>query len=103
MKIPILRYKNYQWFNYENPGDEEIEYLKKKFPFHPLNLEDYQTKTQSPKFDLYRHYVLFVFDFPYFSPGGERIFTSEVAVCCDRLSKAPAQPTQYKISISELV
>ena len=78
MKIPILRYKNYQWFNYENPGDEEIEYLKKKFPFHPLNLEDYQTKTQSPKFDLYRHYVLFVFDFPYFSPGGERIFTSEV-------------------------
>lgn len=78
MDIRELRYKNYRWLNLKNPESEEIDYLKEEFPFHPLNLEDYQTKTQSPKLDLYRHYTLFVFDLPYFAPGGQQILVSEI-------------------------
>lgn len=78
MNIQTLNYKNFRWLNFENPTNEEIEYLKEEFPFHPLNLEDYQTKTQSPKFDLYRHYILFVLDCPYLSPEEDKILVSEV-------------------------
>lgn len=78
MTIQTLSYKNYRWLNLENPSNEEIDYLKEEFPFHPLNLEDYQTKTQSPKFDIYRYYLLFVFDFPYLAPTGNQVLVSEV-------------------------
>ena len=78
MNIREIYYKNYRWLDLENPQSEEMDYLKEEFPFHPLNLEDYQTKTQSPKLDLYRHYTLFVFDFPYLSPRGNQILVSEV-------------------------
>lgn len=78
MNIPTLSYKNYRWLNLENPSNEELEYLKEEFPFHPLNLEDYQTKTQSPKLDLYRHYTLFVFDFPYLDENTKQIVVSEI-------------------------
>lgn len=78
MNVQSVHYKNYQWLDLENPGQEEMEYLMENFPFHHLNLEDYQTKTQSPKLDLYRHYTLFVLDFPYISPQGNQILVSEV-------------------------
>src|SRR3990172_3849216 len=78
MDIPTLHYKNYRWLNLGNPKEEEVDYLKEGFPFHPLNLDDFQTKTQSPKLDLYRYYTLFVFDFPYFSSEDEQIMVSEV-------------------------
>ncbi|MDP3998277.1 MAG: magnesium transporter CorA family protein [bacterium] len=78
MSVQTLSYKSYRWLNIENPTAEEIESLKDEFPFHPLNLEDYQTKTQSPMLDLYRYYTLFVLDFPYLSPDGNRVLVDEV-------------------------
>jgi len=78
MNVQTVSYKNYKWLNLENPTEEEIDYLKEEFPFHPLNLEDYQTKTQSPALNLYRHYTLFVLDLPHLSPDGDKILVSEV-------------------------
>lgn len=78
MEIKELNHKNYRWLDLRNPGTEEMDYLTEEFPFHPLNLEDYQTKTQSPKFDIYRHYTLFVLDFPYILPEGSQILVTEV-------------------------
>lgn len=78
MPVKTISGKKYKWFNVSRPTNSHLEFLQKNFPFHPLNLEDYQTKTQSPKLDLYRHYTLIVLDLPYFGPGEEKILVGEV-------------------------
>lgn len=55
-----------------------MEFLRKNYPFHPLNLEDYLGKTQSPKIDKYRYYTLVVLDLPYFDAKEEKIKVAEV-------------------------
>lgn len=55
-----------------------MEFLRENYPFHPLNLEDYLKKTQSPKIDPYRHYTLIVLDIPHFDLKEERVMVSEV-------------------------
>lgn len=66
MGVKTVQYRNFSFVNIENPSETEIKYLRRYYPFHPLNLEDYVTKTQRPKIEEYRHYVLVVLDFPYF-------------------------------------
>ena len=78
MELPELHYKNCRWINLPNPSPEEVSTLKENFPFHPLNLDVYLTKTQSPKFDIYRFYSLFVLDFPYLPPESDKISIGEV-------------------------
>lgn len=78
MKSQVLTYRDFHWLLISQPGEAEMEFLRENYPFHPLNLEDYLKKTQSPKIDIYRHYTLIVLDIPYFDPKEERIMVSEV-------------------------
>lgn len=71
MGIKTVQYQNLSFVNIENPGETEIKYLRRYYPFHPLNLDDYLTKTQRPKIEQYRHYILVVLDFPYFRREGQ--------------------------------
>lgn len=76
MGIKTVQYQNLSFVNIENPAEMEIKYLRRYYPFHPLNLDDYITKTQRPKIEQYRHYILVVLDFPYFkteSPAGKKL------------------------------
>lgn len=66
MGVKSVRYSNVSFVVIENPGETEIKYLRRYYPFNPLNLEDYLTKTQRPKIEEYRHYIHAVLDFPYF-------------------------------------
>lgn len=78
MKRQILTHHDFRWLSFPDPGADEIDYLKQNYPFHPLNLEDYLGKTQSPKIDKYRLYTLVVLDIPYFDTQQERITVGEV-------------------------
>lgn len=78
MEIKTLTYKNFRWLLITDPSETEIKFLKKSYPFHPLNLEDYLSKTQSPKIDRYRYYTLVVLDIPYFDQKEEKIKVAEV-------------------------
>lgn len=66
MGVKTVQYHNVSFVNIENPGETELKYVRRYYPFHPLNLDDYITKTQRPKIEEYRHYILVVLDFPYF-------------------------------------
>lgn len=71
MGVKSVQYNKLSFVVIENPGETEIKYLRRYYPFNPLNLEDYLTKTQRPKIEEYRHYVHAVLDFPYFKGSSE--------------------------------
>ncbi|CAM4021572.1 magnesium/cobalt transporter CorA [Mesobacillus thioparans] len=49
------------WIDFNQPTDEEIEFLKEPLGFHPLSIEDCIHTLQRPKLDYYDDYHFFVF------------------------------------------
>ena len=39
------------WLDFTHPTSEELYYLKQRFDFHPLHLEDVRSRIQRPKID----------------------------------------------------
>lgn len=52
-------YKWY-WIDFHLPTDEEIEYLRDPFHFHPLAIEDCINHLQRPKLDYYEDHTFFI-------------------------------------------
>ncbi|RFU69714.1 magnesium and cobalt transport protein CorA [Peribacillus saganii] len=48
------------WVDFDQPSNEEVEYLRKPFKFHPLAIEDCIHTLQRPKLDYYEDHVFFV-------------------------------------------
>ena len=46
-----ISYKNIKWLDFTNPDKKTIDFLGKKFDFHPLDLDDCLTEIQRPKID----------------------------------------------------
>jgi len=78
--INILNLDHLRWLHIPNPSDENIEYLKENFDFHPLDLEDCQTKVQRPKIDIYDNYRFLILHFPYFDKALKFVKTKEVKI-----------------------
>ncbi len=78
--INILQLDKLKWIHIPNPSDENIEYLKNNFDFHPLDLEDCQTKVQRPKIDIYDDYRFLILHFPYFDKALKFVKTKEVKI-----------------------
>lgn len=76
--INILNLDHLQWIHIPNPTDKNMEYLKKNFDFHPLDIEDCQTKVQRPKIDIYDNYRFLILHFPYFDKALKFVKTKEV-------------------------
>ncbi len=51
---------NLLWLDLADPGDAELELLRREFGFHELALEDVRTAHQRPKCDTYRDYYFIV-------------------------------------------
>jgi len=68
------------WINITNAGRKEIQYLKRKFKFHDLDLNDsYAQKfAQRPKFDVRNGYCFLVLQFPYYNKKSKLIEAEEV-------------------------
>jgi len=69
-----------KWIHIPNPTDENLEFLKENFGFHPLDLEDCRTKVQRPKMDIYDDYRFLILHFPYFDKELKFIKTKEVKI-----------------------
>lgn len=67
MNIQTVTFQNISFLSVTNPKELELKYLKNNFGFSPLHLDDYIHKTQVPKIEIEKAYVLVVLDFPYFS------------------------------------
>ena len=78
MKIDKIKTKKLLWIHIEKPTRSEIEYLKKEYDFHPLDLEDCLVKVQRPQISEYAHYIFFILTWPAYNRENREIESSEV-------------------------
>jgi magnesium transporter len=78
--VETANFGNITWHHIINPSDENLEYLKEKFNFHPLDLEDCRSYTQRPKIDIYDNYFFLILHFPYFDKVNKFLKTKEVKI-----------------------
>ncbi len=71
---------NYTWFDIEDPQARDIEFLKKKFNFHHLALEDCLSSVQRPKIDTYNDHLFLVFHLPKHNKKNHRTIPLEVDI-----------------------
>ncbi len=78
--ITTIKSQGISWVNIINPADKEIEYLKEKFGFHPLDLKDaYISKqAQRPQVSPRPDYVFLIFLFPVYNRETREIVPAEV-------------------------
>ncbi len=73
-------YKKLEWIQIENVGAKDIEYLAKRFNFHPLDLEDCLSNKQHTKIDSYDDYNFMVLQFPHKKRGDGHLGHNEVDI-----------------------
>ena len=78
--IGKLQIGDLKWYHIPYPNDENINFLRDNFDFHPLDLEDCQSKVQRPKIDIYDDYRFLILHFPYFDKAMKFVKTKEVKI-----------------------
>lgn len=76
--IETISNNTLKWYHVLNPSEENLLFLKEKFDFHPLDIEDCRSKTQRPKIDTYEDYYFVILHFPYFDKVNKFLKTKEV-------------------------
>lgn len=65
MAIQMIQHGRVTWVNIERVTPEDITSLRESYPhFHPLDLEDLQSRIERPKIDEYDDYLFVVMQFP---------------------------------------
>ncbi len=65
MAIQTIQHGRVTWVNIERVTPEDITFIKESYPhFHPLDLEDLQSRIERPKIDEYDDYLFVVMQFP---------------------------------------
>ncbi len=73
VKIGTLR-----WHHIVSPSEEDLQYLKDNFHFHPLDIEDCRSTNQRPKIDIYDDYYFIILHFPTFDHANRFLTIKEV-------------------------
>lgn len=76
--IETLTIGSLKWRHITNPADEDFKFLKEKFHFHPLDIEDCKSLNQRPKIDIYDDYYFLILQYPNFDRQNKFIKTKEV-------------------------
>lgn len=67
MDVKKIKHGEFDFISIGNPKDTALRKLVKAYNFNPLDLEDFENKTQISKVEVYENYSLIVLDFPLFS------------------------------------
>jgi len=78
--IGKLQLGKLKWYHIPYPNDKNMEFLRENFDFHPLDLDDCQSKVQRPKIDIYDDYRFLILHFPYFDKAMKFVKTKEVKI-----------------------
>lgn len=73
VKIGTLR-----WHHIVSPSEQDLQYLKDNFHFHPLDIEDCRSTNQRPKIDIYDDYYFLILHFPSFDLHNRFLTIKEV-------------------------
>ena len=75
-----IKETGFTWVYINNPEEQSIEYLKKKYKFHHLDLEDCLSENQRPKIDDYENYLFIVLQVPVRTGRKKQINSSELNI-----------------------
>ncbi len=78
MALKIIPTKHLRWIDIVNPGKPEIDYLKKEFDFHPVDIESIETASEHSKIEHRENYSFIVFLFPVYDQKTMEILPAEV-------------------------
>ncbi len=79
--IEKLKIGTLKWYHILNPSDENLEFLKDNFHFHPLDIEDCRAShIQRPKIDVYDDYHFMILHFPNFDKQNKSLKIKEVKI-----------------------
>lgn len=78
--IETVKIGTLKWHHIISPTDEDLEFLRENFHFHPLDLEDCRSLNQRPKIDIYDDYYFMIYHFPNFDRTNRFLTTKEVKI-----------------------
>lgn len=78
--IQTIKIGTLRWHNIQNPTDEDLDFLKDNFHFHPLDIEDCRSVNQRPKIDIYDDYYFLILHFPSYDRWNRFLKTKEVKI-----------------------
>jgi magnesium transporter len=78
MNVRAIHTKNLKWIDIVSPGAAELEFLKKNYSFHPLDLQDVVATSQHTKVEHRDTYEFVVMLFPVFDRKAREIKPAEV-------------------------
>ncbi len=80
MSVKEIKQGKLTWVNISKVNDESIAYLRDKYKFHHLDIEDIQSESQNPKLDVYKDYLFLVLHFPQWKSATKKIIPHEVDI-----------------------
>ncbi|HLN53580.1 MAG TPA: magnesium transporter CorA family protein [Lentimicrobium sp.] len=79
--IETIKIGTLKWHQILDPSDEDLQFLKENFHFHPLDIEDCRSRAnQRPKIDIYDDYYFMILHFPYFDRWNRFLKVKEVKI-----------------------
>jgi len=79
--IETIKIGTIRWHHVLDPKEDDLQYLKDTFYFHPLDIEDCRSKlNQRPKIDVYDDYYFIILHFPKFDRINKFLKTKEVKI-----------------------
>ncbi len=78
--IDTIKFGTLKWHHVLSPTEEDLDFLKENFYFHPLDIEDCRSKVQRPKIDIYDEYYFLILHFPYYDQVNKFLKTKEVKI-----------------------
>ena len=78
MAVKTVKYNNLTWHYITDFGAAELDFLKKNYKFHPLDLKDCAGEIQRTKIDTYRNYLFLIFQLPVLDRKNNRVSVNQV-------------------------
>lgn len=75
--IDTIKMGRLKWHHLLNPNEDDFTFLREKFHFHPLDIEDCRSINQRPKIDIYDDYYFLILHYPNFDKQNLFIKTKE--------------------------
>lgn len=78
--LSTFQYGKLQWLDITEPTEKTLDFLREKYGFHELDLEDCLSEHQRPKIDEYDDYLFIVLQFPFYDKRRKRVVSEEVDI-----------------------
>lgn len=73
MAIRTIKSEKFTWYYLTDFGPSELNFLKKNFKFHPLDLKDCAGEIQRTKIDTYKNYLFLIFQLPILDQASTKV------------------------------